>query len=103
MTDAHLVPDEAPPKQKRSLGYPPPWQDLATLALHISVCPNTVDNWVTQGILPPPRKRGGKLMWKWDEVDAWLLEGGQGGPPTKATEARDAVKREREADRHARV
>jgi hypothetical protein len=90
-------------REKDKLPYPPPWQDIGTLARHVSICPNTVDNWVTQGILPPPRKRGGKLMWKWEEVDAWLSKGGQDGPPSTATEVRNAVKREREADRHARV
>jgi predicted site-specific integrase-resolvase len=53
----------------KALPYPPPWQDSVTLAAHISVSVSTLENWVTAGIIPPPRKRGGKLMWKWDEVD----------------------------------
>jgi hypothetical protein len=88
-------------REKDKLPYPPPWQDIGALALHISACPNTVENWVAKGILPPPVKRGGKLMWRWTEVDAWLREGGQGKAPTKATEIRDAVRREREAGRNA--
>lgn len=55
-----------------TLPYPPPWMDSPTLAAHICVSAATVDNWVRQGILPPPRKRGGKLMWKWAEVDRYL-------------------------------
>lgn len=57
----------------------PPWQDKQALARHISVSENTIDNWVAQGILPPPRKRGGKLMWKWSEVDEWLTVGKSAG------------------------
>lgn len=59
----------------RRLPYPPPWMDMPTLCAHICVSHMTVDNWVAQGILPPPRKRGGKLMWKWDEVDELLTKG----------------------------
>src|SRR5262245_24334602 len=60
------------------LPYPPPWMDTATLCAHICAAPNTVDNWVASGILPPPRKRGGKLMWKWAEVDQYLTNGADG-------------------------
>jgi predicted site-specific integrase-resolvase len=52
----------------KALPYPPPWQDSVTLAAHISVSVSTLENWVAAGIIPPPRKRGGKLMWKWSEV-----------------------------------
>jgi hypothetical protein len=84
----------------RVLPYPPPWQDSVTLAAHISVSVSTLENWVAAGILPPPRKRGGKLMWKWSEVDTCLSEGNN-GPANEATGIRDAVRREREADRAA--
>jgi predicted DNA-binding transcriptional regulator AlpA len=56
-------------------GLIPPWQDMATLCKHISCSPSTVENWVAEGILPPPRKRGGELMWKWSEVDDYLTHG----------------------------
>lgn len=81
--------------------YPPPWQDIETLAWHISASVSTVETWVAKGVLPAPIKHGGKLMWKWSEVDAWLSSGGLNKAPNTATEVRDAVKREREADRHA--
>ena len=58
-------------------GLVPPWQDMATLCRHISCSPSTVDNWVADGILPPPRKRGAELMWKWSEVDDYLSHGGR--------------------------
>ena len=55
----------------------PAWQDMATLCSNICIGPDTVDNWVSEGILPPPRKFKGKLMWKWAEVDEMLTAGGQ--------------------------
>jgi hypothetical protein len=44
------------------VAYPPPWMDKATLCEHICLSERTVDAWVKQGLLPPPRLRGGKLM-----------------------------------------
>ena len=57
-------------------GLIPPWQDMATLCRHISCSASTVESWVTEGILPAPRKRGGESMWKWSEVDDYLTHGG---------------------------
>jgi hypothetical protein len=57
-------------------GLIPPWQDLATLCRHISCSPGTVEKWVAEGILPPPRRRGGESLWKWSEVDDYLTHGG---------------------------
>jgi hypothetical protein len=54
----------------------------------------TIENWGAQGILPPPRKRGGKLMWKWEEVDAWLTNG---SPDRQGSEADDIGARMRKA------
>jgi len=75
-----------------ALPYPPPWMDTVTLCEHICIHPNTVDDWVSQGILPPPRKRGRKLMWRWKEVDEWLTNG-QPRPPevTLAERIRDGT------------
>jgi hypothetical protein len=84
----------------KPLPYPPPWQDSVTLAAHISVSVSTLENWVSAGIIPPPRKRGGKLMWKWSEVDKQLSEGNN-GIPNDATGIRDAVRRERENETRA--
>jgi hypothetical protein len=64
--------------KRNTLPYPPPWQDTVTLAEHLCVAPSTITNWVSQDILPPPRNRGGKLLWKWSEVDEKLTGGKEG-------------------------
>jgi predicted DNA-binding transcriptional regulator AlpA len=51
-----------------ALPYPPPFQDLATLAEHICAGESTIENWVRMGIFPQPRKVGGKRLWQWTEV-----------------------------------
>jgi predicted DNA-binding transcriptional regulator AlpA len=81
------------------LPYPPPWMDTAALAAHISISEHTVTNWVAQGILPAPRKRGGKLMWKWSEVDAWLTDGNPYSPVDEAARITEAGRRMSEARR----
>lgn len=74
-----------------TLPYPPPWMDAATLAAHLSCSVSTVENWAAQGIIPPPRKRGGKNMWKWSEVDERLSMGRVGeGPDPEAERLRNA-------------
>lgn len=83
------------------LPYPPPWMDKASLAAHICAGDTTIDTWVMQGILPPPRKRGGKLMWKWSEVDEKLSLGNVGGAPdTRAEEIRRGTREEARAPRY---
>ena len=52
----------------KGLAYPPPYQDIGTLAAHLCVSENTVDNWVKLGQLPPPRRIGGKRLWSWAKV-----------------------------------
>lgn len=75
-----------PPIDAKKRDYPPPWQDMPTLCWHICATPPTVEKWVVDGVLPPPRKRGGKLMWKWIEVDELLTRGKEGGAPDSAAE-----------------
>lgn len=76
----------------------PPWMDMVTLCKHICCSQTTVDNWVSSGVLPPPRKRGGKLMWKWSEVDERLTNGRTGtSPDADAERIRDGTRRAIEA------
>ena len=76
----------------------PPWQDMPTLCAHICATPNTVDKWVVDGILPPPRKKGGKQMWKWAEVDEYLSRDGSQSLDPEAERIRNAT---RKAEGHA--
>jgi hypothetical protein len=80
--------------------FVPPWQDLATLCAHICATPHTVNAWVVQGTLPPPRMRGGKQMWKWSEVDEYLTRGREAvAPDADAQRIRENVKRAQAEDR----
>jgi hypothetical protein len=49
---------------RRSLPYPPPFQDLQTLSEHICAGESTIENWVRMGIFPAPKKIGGKRLWR---------------------------------------
>lgn len=56
-----------------TLPYPPPFQDLATLAEHTSIGASTIERKVKEGKFPKPRKnKCGKNLWVWKEVEAWL-------------------------------
>lgn len=74
----------------------PPWLDRQALAAHICCSDRTVRNWVAKGILPPPRKMGRKLMWKWSEVEEWLTMG-----KPKPSAGRDRAQEIRDATRRA--
>ena len=76
-------------------GFRPPWQDREVLGLCLGIVDNTIDAWVTDGTIPPARKRSGKLLWKWSEVDEWLTVGKEAGktPVSKAEEIRNATRR----------
>ena len=55
----------------------PAWVDKARLCVETCLHENTVDAWVRMGLLPPGRKRAGKLLWKWIEVEEYLERGGR--------------------------
>jgi predicted DNA-binding transcriptional regulator AlpA len=55
-----------------SLPYPPPFQDLATLAEHICAGESTIERWVKEGKFPLPKMQGGKRLWSWKEVEKHL-------------------------------
>lgn len=73
----------------KPLPYPPPYQDTPTLAAHLSVHENTIGNWVKQGILPAPKARGGKVLWKWSEVVKYL---DNETPPPETHDRAQAIK-----------
>lgn len=66
----------------------PEWVDMARLCFECCTCPSTVDVWVRERLLPPPRRVRGKLMWRWRDVDAWLASGGPPGEDSDSLEAR---------------
>lgn len=68
----------------------PAWVDKARLAAEVCLSPDTVDNWVRIGLLPPGEKRGNKTLWRWKTVEAWLDRGGNPGQGSLDPDA-DAV------------
>jgi predicted DNA-binding transcriptional regulator AlpA len=78
-----------------TLPYPPPYQDLATLAEHICAGESTIENWVRLGLFPPPRKVGGKRLWRWKDVERHLAaEDGKvaASPDQQAEDIRNATR-----------
>lgn len=65
----------------------PAYVDIDRLCREICVTERTADAWVRQGILPAPRQRGGKRLWKWKEVEAYLDDDAQGVPASADSEA----------------
>ena len=80
-----------------TLPYPPPFQDLATLARHICAGESTIENWVRMGLFPQPRKVGGKRLWQWKEVERHLAR----MTDVSASSPDDEAQRIREATRAA--
>jgi hypothetical protein len=68
---------------------PPIWVDKATLCWETCLSERCVDNWVRVGLLPPARHRGGKLMWRWSEVDRYL---DAGGPNVQTLSVEDQIR-----------
>lgn len=55
-----------------TLPYPPPFMCLSTLAEHICLSERAIEQWVSDGRLPPPKTRRGKRLWRWTEVVQYL-------------------------------
>jgi predicted site-specific integrase-resolvase len=73
----------------------PAYVDTPRLCQELSICERTVDAWVRQGLLPAPRQRGGKRLWKWIEVEQYL----DNGAPGMAASADSEAERIRDATR----
>ena len=80
-----------------ALPYPPPFQDLRTLAAHICASEHTIENWVKMGLLPTPKRVGGKRLWEWKKVQQHLA--GADSPASSSTD--DLAKRITDATRAA--
>ena len=74
-----------------TLPYPPPFQDLKTVAEHCSLSERKIEDLLKAGRFPKPRKeKCGKRLWVWTEVEEWLSAPEndgfqQGGPIYEAT------------------
>jgi predicted DNA-binding transcriptional regulator AlpA len=79
-----------------TLPYPPPFQDLRTLAEHICTGESTIENWVRKGQFPAPRKNGGRNLWRWKDVEKWLARADD-----LAASSEDELERIRNATRQA--
>jgi hypothetical protein len=60
-------------KQRERLPYPPPFQDLRTLVLYVSLSKRTIEERVRLGQFPQQRHKFGKRLWVWKKVDGVLL------------------------------
>jgi predicted DNA-binding transcriptional regulator AlpA len=85
-----------------TLPYPPPFQDLATLSAHICVGESTIEHWVKLGHFPPPRKVGGKRLWRWKDVERHLVvtSGDGAASPDEVLERIKNATRAAAAERH---
>lgn len=70
-----------------ALPYPPPFQDLRTLAAHICAGESTIESWVKQGIFPAPVKIGGRRLWRWKDVERCLAATPELGAPSPDQQA----------------
>lgn len=77
-----------------NLPYPPPFQDLRTLAQHTCMSETTIETLVRQGKFPQPRKgKCGKRLWVWREVEQFLGAPDDEGAADDITSVREATKR----------
>jgi hypothetical protein len=54
-------------------GFIPPFMDIVTLCKHICCSKGSIDNWIKQGIFPPPcTVLGSKRLWDWADVEDCL-------------------------------
>lgn len=73
---------------------PPSYLDIRRLTNEISISESTVEAWVKQGLLPPPKNKGGKRLWKWTEVERYL-DGSEGkGLDQELEDIRNETKRQ---------
>jgi predicted DNA-binding transcriptional regulator AlpA len=87
------------------LPYPPPYQDLTTLAEHICTGESTIEHWVKTGQFPAPRKIGGKRLWVWKEVEKHIVGDKAAmapSPDSQAEAIREATRVEADYERHIR-
>lgn len=75
-----------------TLPYPPPFQDLRTLAEHTCLGESTIENWVRQGKFPGPVWKDGKRLWRWKDVERHLAQPRGEAPSSDADSIREATR-----------
>ena len=80
-----------------TLPYPPPFMGLRLLAEHVDLGESTIEDLVKRGMFPKPRKVGGKRLWEWEKVRAYLAD----PEPGEAASPIDLAERIRNATRSA--
>ena len=83
-----------------TLPYPPPWQDLPTLAQHTCLGESTIEHWVRRGVFPKPHKINGVNRWRWKEVDKWLAGDSGSGAASPERLAEEITNATRETQQH---
>lgn len=74
-----------------TLPYPPPYMDIATLALHVCMGERTIEEHVQQGIFPKHTKmQGGKRLWSWKVVTRHL-DGKATDAPLSPSQQREGI------------
>ena len=75
------------------MNYPPPFQDLHTLAAHTSLGESTIEKLVAENRFPPPRRnKCGKRLWVWAEVEKFLAAP-EDSPSEQGEAIREATRR----------
>jgi len=76
------------------LQYPPPFQDIATLAAHTCLGETTIERMVKEGRFPQPRReKCGKRLWVWAEVERFLSAPEDEGQVDEVVRIREATRR----------
>lgn len=81
----------------------PLYMDIRAICENLCCGERTIDNWVHQGVIPPPRHIGGKRLWKTSEVMS-AIDGAERSMPLaqKVYEATLRAEQERSSARKKR-
>ena len=72
----------------------PPYQDMLTLKQNLCLSERTIDVYVKEGRLPPPKNKGGKRLWKWSEVEAYIDGNGDTVASAELEDIRNETKKQ---------
>lgn len=84
----------------KALSYPPPFQDIATLARHICCSESTIENWMRYEGFPGPIRIRGSRRWDWEKVRTWMDKRAESGAASAVPSAQDIANATRAARQH---